>query len=150
MRPRFILVGLDANGTRIIEAQGDPLLTQERAKFLKEFLFNFYNYDASTYAKRTTAAGNFMADELWNEKKKEFEERERRWLRTPFHMEARLLDLREVSDREFEADLAIRTLDRLVAREVKYRVALTIGLRTRSVDNPYAWEVKSYHEDEIR
>jgi hypothetical protein len=148
-RPQFILVGLDSNGTRLIVSESDPLLAQERVKFVKEVLFRLYNYDASNYEKQVNSAGDLMSDSGWKEEEKDAKRIALQMKDHPLRAEARLIDLRELDENNFEADLSIYVTDRLIVHEIRYRIALTIGSRSRNVDNPYAWEVTAYHENEL-
>jgi hypothetical protein len=148
-RSEIILIGLDANGARIIQPQGDPLLLQEHMKFVKEVLLRLYSYDSESYAKRISSAGHLMTDAAWGEQEKTFRQTVELMKTQSLRSEARLLDLREVDERSFEADVGIQITERLVMREVRLRVALTIGPRNRNVNNPYAWEVTEFHENEL-
>jgi hypothetical protein len=149
-RPRIILIGLDDNGTRLITSQNDPLLKSERIKFVRDFLFHFYNYTSENYGATVSHAGSFMADTLWEEKKPELQRIETQMKVERITQETRLLDLRVVSESEVEADLDVTIRHRLVDKNVKYRVAIKLGPRKRSTENPYAWEVTAINEIEIR
>ncbi len=149
LQPQVILVGTDENGTRLITTQTDPMLSRERIKFIKEFLYSFYNYSSDDYEKAMNQAGGLMADSLWIEKEKELHTTLNQMKQTPLSQEVRLLDLREVADTEFEVDLGVKIQTRLQSKETKYRVDVKIGSRKRGTENPYPWEVLSVHETEI-
>ncbi len=148
-KSQIILIGLDDAGTRVITSASDPILAKERVKFVREFLRGFYNYSSTDYSQSMSQAGALISDTLWKEKETDFKRIVAQMKLTPLTQEARLLDLREVSEQEFEADLDIHIRSRLQERTVKYRVALTITPKKRSTSNPYPLEVTSIHETEI-
>jgi len=148
-KPRIIFIGLDDSGTRIITEATDPILAKERVKFVREFLRGYYNYASTDYTQAMSQAGALMSDPLWREKELDFKHIADQMKQTPLTQEARLIDLRQVSEQEFEADLDIHIRSRLQERTVKYRVVLTIAPRKRNTENPYPLEVTGIHETEI-
>jgi hypothetical protein len=150
VRPTVILIGLDENGTRIIQSESDPLLARERVKFVREFLYRFYHYSTESFAKAASHAGDLMSDTVWKEREGELKRIAEQMKTSPrLEQEAKLLDLRELGEDEYEADLAVRVKTRLVDKESRYRATLRIGPRKRNADNPYPYEVTSLHETEI-
>jgi hypothetical protein len=150
-RPEVILIAVEESGTRLIQSASDPLLARERVKFVREFLFRFYHYTSDDFEQAVSSAGNLMSDALWGEKEPEFKRIAAQMKDAPpLRQEARLLDLRELGDDEFEADLAVRVRNRLVDKEARYRVVIQLGTRKRSADNTYPYEVRSLNETETR
>lgn len=149
-RPQVILIGLDDAGSRLITSAGDPLIARERVKFVREFLRGYYNWESPEYADTMSRIGALMADLLWREREPEIRRNIDQMKSHPIEQEAQLLDLREVSEHEFEADLMVRIRSRVKERSVKYRVVLAIAPRKRSTENPYPLEVTSIHETEIQ
>jgi hypothetical protein len=148
-KPEVVLIGFDGNGARIIQSQNDPLLLQERTRFVKDVLFRLYNYDAESYAQRISSAGHLMSDAAWVEQEKTFKKTVEQMKTRSLRAEAKLLDLRELDEQNFEADVSVRITERLVTHEVRMRITLSIGPRKRNVENPYAWEVTTFHENEL-
>ncbi|MEK6705766.1 MAG: hypothetical protein AABZ06_08255 [Bdellovibrionota bacterium] len=148
-RPEIILIGLDEAGTRIITSAADPIIAKERIKFIREFLRGYYNYGANDYSQAISQVGSLMSDMLWREREGEFKRIAEQMSKTPLTQEARLFDLREVSEQEFEADIGLYIRSRLQERNVKYRVTLKIAPRKRNAENPYPLEVTGIHETEI-
>ena len=91
-----------------------------------------------------------MSDLLWEQSKTELARIEAQMKTEKISQEAKLSDLRVISPTEYEADLEIVIRHRLVDKQVKYRAALKLASRKRSTTNPYAWEVASLVENEIR
>ncbi len=149
-RPEPMLIGLDENGTRLITSQTDPLVESERLKFVKEFLYLYYNYQPDNYVAQMNKAGASMSDTLWEQSKTELARIESQMKTEKIAQEAKLSDLRVISPTEYEADLDIVIRHRLIDKQVKYRAALKLSSRRRSTTNPYAWEVASLVENEIR
>ncbi|OFZ81238.1 MAG: hypothetical protein A2583_08990 [Bdellovibrionales bacterium RIFOXYD1_FULL_53_11] len=148
-RPEIILVGLDEAGTRIITSANDPILSKERVKFVREFLRGYYNYTAADYSVTISQTGALMSDLLWKSMEPEFLKTTERMKTSPITQDGDLLDLREVGEQEFEADLGLRIKSRLTERKVKYRAVIKIGPRKRSAENPYPMEVTEIHETEV-
>ncbi len=148
--PRVILIGLDETGTRVITTVDDPIIARERVNFVREFLRGYYVYDSASYPEHISQVGSFMSDKLWKEKESGFQGIAKQMKERPLSQDAHLLDLRKVSESEFEADLAISIRSRLQERAVRYRVAVQIAPRKRNTENPYPLEVTSVHETEIR
>jgi hypothetical protein len=149
-QPRVVLIGMDDTGTRVITQANDPLIAQERVRFIREFLRLYYRYDGAEYATVISQAGALMSDPLWHEKEPEYQRMIKKFEVTPISQDAELLDLREVSDHDFEADLKITVRSRLEQKSSKYRVTLQIAPRKRNVENPYPFEVVQIHENEIQ
>ncbi|OFZ80240.1 MAG: hypothetical protein A2583_09025 [Bdellovibrionales bacterium RIFOXYD1_FULL_53_11] len=148
-KPEIILIGLDEAGTRIITSANDPILSKERVKFVREFLRGFYNYTAADYSVTISQTGALMSDILWKEQEPAFLKTTEQMKTSPLTQDADLLDLREVGEQEFEADIGLRIKSRLTERKVKYRAVVKIGPRKRSAENPYPMEVTSIHETEV-
>ncbi len=149
-QPKIILIALEDNRTRLITSGEDPLLEAERLKFVKEVLYLYYNYSSTNYTDQMNKAGAYMSDTQWDSLKLELSRIETQLKTERLTQEANLSDVRVISATEFEADLDITIRHRLTDKRVKYRVTLKLSPRKRSTTNPYAWEVATLVENEIR
>ncbi|MGK5087913.1 hypothetical protein WDW86_10175 [Bdellovibrionota bacterium FG-2] len=148
IKPQVMLIGLDDSGTRIITSAEDPLISRERAKFVREFIRLFYNFDDSSFERNMNHASKLIGDTLWNQKDPDIQAKLKQLKKQPLSQEAKLLDLREVTDEEFEADLGIHIKSKIYEANTKFRIVVKIAPKQRSAENPYPLEVTEIHETE--
>ncbi len=131
LNPKPILIGIDPYGTRIISEGGDRLIRQEKENFLKHFLSLQYAYDQATFQKRISDCGDLMAEELWVQKKVEFERVAAQLKAEELTQTVEIKELREVDAQNFEADLVIHVKRRLNESSIKLRVDLKMRANPR-------------------
>lgn len=146
---KIILISLEEDGTRILRDGQDPALAKEKLNFLKEYLFYAYQYTEANYDRRITQAGSLMSDKLWKEKEEEFQRIWKKMKESPITQTARILDLRDLGEGYFEADIDVQIQSRLLERSTKTKVTLRIQPHKRTTENPYGWEIQSLHESEF-
>lgn len=148
-KPQTLLIGIDENGVRVIRDERDRLIAQEKLNFIKKYLSYSYTFDSRDYAERVTSAGNLMSGKLWEEKSPEFRKLSEEAKQNPdTAQEAIIEEIRFIDDYTFEADLSLKVSKKLKIIIVPIRVVLRIITHRRTVDNPYAWEVNSYVENQ--
>lgn len=64
---KTLLIGIDENGTRIIENKEDPLFKTEVVAFIRHFTLLLYNFDSQTYIENVGSASDLMGADLWKE-----------------------------------------------------------------------------------
>jgi hypothetical protein len=64
---KTVLIGIDENGTRVINTQEDPLLKTEIVAFLRHFALLMYNFDQQTYLENVGSASELMSENLWEQ-----------------------------------------------------------------------------------
>lgn len=148
MKPQTILIGIDQYGTRVIREPGDRLLKKEKENFLKRFLALLYGYDSETFEKRVSESGDLMSDQLWSEKREEFERIGKQLKNEDLTQEVQVRELREVDDWTYQADVALKIRRKLTEATVKLRVELRIRPNPRRENNPYPYEVERYDEQQ--
>lgn len=148
LNPKPILIGIDPYGTRIIREGGDRLIRQEKENFLKHFLALQYAYDSESFDKRISDCGDLMAEDLWGQKKIEFERVAKQLKAEELTQTVEIKELREVDAANFEADLVIHVKRRLNESTVKLRVDIKIHPNPRRENNPYPYEVERYDESQ--
>jgi hypothetical protein len=148
LNPKPVLIGIDPYGTRVIREGGDRLIRQEKENFLKHFLALQYSYDQATFQKRVSDCGDLMAEELWAQKKIEFERLSQQLKVEELTQTVEIKEVREIDSANFEADLVIHVKRRLNESSVKLRVDLKIHPNPRRENNPYPYEVERYDESQ--
>ncbi len=122
LNPNPVLIGIDPYGTRIIREGGDRLIRQEKENFLKHFLTLQYSYDSESFDRRISDCGDLMAEDLWTQKKVEFERLAKQLKAEELTQTVEIKELREVDSSHFEADLVMHIKRRLSESTVKLRV----------------------------
>ncbi len=148
LKPQTLIIGIDQYGTRIVREPGDRLLKKEKENFLKRFLALQYGYDTETFEKRISDSGDLMADQLWTEKRAEFDRIAKQLKTEDLTQEVQVTELREVDDWTYQADLALKIRRKLTESAVKLRVELRIRPNPRRENNPYPYEVERYDEQQ--
>ena len=150
MNPTPILIGIDPFGTRIIATQEDRLLKSEKENLLKRFILQLYNYDETNFDERISNAGDLMAASLWDKRNADFSALSKRIKNEPLSQKAKILDLREIDDQHYEADLAVGIHNRLKSVDLKLRVAIELKPSARTQTKPYPYEVSTYDEQTLQ
>jgi len=148
LKPQTLLIGVDQYGTRIIREPGDRLLKKEKENFLKRFLALHYGYDSETFEKRISDGGDLMAEQLWTEKREEFERIGKQLKTEDLTQEVQVSELREMDEWTYQADLALKVRRKLTEAVVKLRVELRIRPNPRRENNPFLYEVERYDEQQ--
>ena len=150
MNPAPILIGIDPFGTRIIATQEDRLLKIEKENLLKRFILQLYNYDETNFDERISAAGDLMSVSLWEKRNPDFSALSKRLKNEPLSQKAKILDLREIDDRHYEADVSIGIRNRLKSVDLKLRIGIELKPSARSQTKPYPYEVATYDEQALQ
>jgi hypothetical protein len=144
--PKPLVVGVDQYGMRLLNEGDDPLLARERIVFLKEVLGLMYEYDPQTLSSRIARLGDYLSNEAWAKVQPNYVQIQSRMKQEGFHQRYKILDLREVDQTRFEADLEVEAVSKTRSKKLVVRTELELKKRSRSSENPYAWEVIRYEE----
>ncbi len=147
-RPKIILISINDQGARVISNDNSQSLKHEKLSFLKRFLFLSYNYDSINYHSKISAAGDLMSNTLWKDKEKEYKSIFNKLKNTNLNQTAQVDDIREIDNESYDAYLSIKITTRLNEVNIKYKISLKINKHTRTIDNPFAWEVINYNEEQ--
>lgn len=90
-----------------------------------------------------------MAEDLWAQKKVEFERLAKQLKSEELTQTVEIKELREVDSSSFEVDLVVHVKRRLNESSVKLRVDLKIHTNPRRENNPYPYEVERYDESQL-
>lgn len=149
LKPVPILIGIDSYGTRIITRSDDALLRREKENLMKQFISEFYNFDQTNYSEKLSHAGDLMSLRLWNDKKSEFEKIAKKLTDENLSQNAKIVELRQVDENTFQADLLLHIERKLTPTDLKLRIEIQIQPHARSTENPYPYEVDHYDEQQI-
>jgi hypothetical protein len=144
--PKPLVIGIDPYGTRVVTGEKDPILKAERDAFIKRFIIYLYNFDETNFDERISLMGDSMSLDLWERKKSEYLSISTRLKAEPLSQKGRILDLRQVDDFHYEADLEVHIQSRLRENDLKVRVSLDLSSAHRTNTRPYPWEIKQYDE----
>lgn len=64
-KPKTVLIGIDQNGTRVIESRMDPLFETEVVNFIRNFVQLYYSYESETFLKQVGEATEYFSENLW-------------------------------------------------------------------------------------
>lgn len=146
LKPQVVLIGVDQFGVRLITGADDRLLKAEQENFLKKYLSQTYNYSSQDYDARISLAGDLMAEELWKEKRKEFDRIAQGLKRQELTQTTNVDELRAIDPSTYEADLEITVKNKLQETKVRLRVEIKLRRKPRSPQNPYEYEVQGFEE----
>jgi len=145
-RPSTILVGIDQYGARLITDQNDQLLKHEAENVAKRFVVTLLNYSAGTFDLQVSQAGDLISQKAWELRREEFRKLGEKLKGQEFVQTAKIVEVRQVEDLDYEVDLKIESKSRLQTTVTNLRVNLKLQPKKRTVENPSAFEVSDYAE----
>jgi len=145
-KPSLVLVGIDQYGTRLITSETDRLVLIEKQNFLKKYLHYLFNYNSTNYDARTSAAGDMMAEALWDSKKSELQRISGQLKNTELTQTSTVSELRALPDHVYEADLLISVQTKLERKTTKLRSTIKLRPSARTKNQPYPYEVIEHEE----
>jgi multidrug efflux pump subunit AcrB len=145
-QPKTLLVGIDQYGARLITDQSDRLLKAEAENIAKRFVVTLLNYSAETFESQVSQAGDLISEKAWELRRDEFRKLSERLKGQEFSQVAKIQEVRQVSDLEFEIDVKVESKSRLQAATTALRYQLKLQPKKRTALNPSAFEVADYAE----
>jgi hypothetical protein len=145
-KPTTLLVGIDQYGARLITDQSDRLLKAEAENIAKRFVVTLLNYSAETFESQVSQAGDLISQKAWELRRDEFRKLSERLKGQEFSQSAKIQEVRQVSDLEFEIDVKVDSKSRLQTATTSLRYQLKLQPKKRTVENPSAFEVADYAE----
>lgn len=146
---RPLIIGIDSNGTRVVTDKNDPIYKSEAMTFLKMYLFNVYNFNASNFVQRVGAATSFMSDELWNKKGSEIISLQDKVNRDGIELKGEIQKMSSDGD-FYYALVEVKEKSRVQEREYKIKVKVGIKSSSRSFNSPTGLEVDIYEETPLK
>lgn len=147
---RPIIIGIDANGTRIVTENSDPIYKTEAIAFIQKFFFNAYNFDSRNFFKRLGYATTLMSEDLWKKKEKEIIDLKSKVERDQIELIGQLMKITKDEVGVYHGLLQIKEKNRLNEQEHKVIVSLKLKTIPRTPENSFGLEVDSYEESLVR
>lgn len=141
------IIAIDANGTRVVTSEQDPIYKTEALKFLQKFLVSVYNFDSLSFVKQIGYATNVMSDELWEKRKNEILELQERVERDHISLSGKIQKLTVDENGNYFALINVTEQSRLSKKEHLIRAKVTLKIKNRTADNPAGLVVDTYEED---
>lgn len=147
---RPMIIGIDANGTRIVTDQADPIYKTEAVTFIQKFLFNVYNFDSENFMKRIGLTTTMMSEDLWKTKRAEILDLKNKVERDSIRISGQIQKMTLDDSGVYHGLVLVKERSRM--NEQDHLIGVSIKLKTvsRTQDNPYGLEVDSYEEAPIR
>lgn len=147
---RPVIIGIDANGTRIVTEASDPIYKTEAVAFIQKFFFNAYNFDSRNFFKRLGYATTLMSEDLWKKKEKEIIDLKSKVERDQIELAGQVMKVTKDEAGIYHGLVQIREKTRLNEQEHKVIVSLKLKTVPRTSENPFGLEVDSYEESLVR
>lgn len=144
-----IIIGIDANGTRVVTEPLDPIYKTEATRFIQKFLTSIYNFKTDNFVKQIGYATNVMSDELWETKRTEILELKDRIDRDQISIQGSVQKLTKDESGIYFALIDVTEKSRMNQKDHKVKVALKLKVVERTSDNPTGLLVDSYDEEVI-
>lgn len=141
-----LIIGIDANGTRIVSSTQDPIYKTEAIQFIQTFFFNTYNFNQDNFYKRVGVATTYMSEDLWKKKQSEILDLKMRVEKDQIELMSQIKKLSKDDAGVFHGLLEISERTRLNQKEHTLKVSVRLKSTERTRNNPYGLEVDSYEE----
>ena len=145
-----MIIGIDANGTRVVTENDDPIYKTEALAFLQKFFFNTYNFDSDNFFKRVGYATTLMSEKLWKTKEKEIFDLKNKVERDKTVLSAEISKLSKDENENYFALIEVKEKNRLNEQAHKIKASLKLIQVARTHENPFGLEVDSYEETILR
>lgn len=145
-----LIIGIDANGTRVVTEANDPIYKTEAIAFIQKFFFNAYNFDQRNFFKRLGYATTLMSEDLWKKKEGEILDLKNRIERDNIEVSSQILKLTKDEEGTYHGLVQLKEQSRLNQQDHKVVVAIKLKVVPRNQDNPFGLEVDSYEESLVR
>ncbi|MBK7845820.1 MAG: hypothetical protein IPJ71_19465 [Bdellovibrionales bacterium] len=146
---KTLLIGIDANGTRIITSQDDPLFKTELTSFLKHYFSKAYNFTPLDFSQNVGEATNLMSESLWKSEGENIQRLKTAVEKSGLVQNSRLRGLSQVDKENFQALLQIEQKSRLQTESFQVKVILKLQRIERSDINPWGMEIIELREEKL-
>ncbi len=144
-----VLIGIDANGTRVISQTEDPLFKTEVVNFVRRFVSLAYNFDEVSFMDNVGSASELMTLELWNKKKHEinglFE-----LVKKEKISHSAVLQKIALKDGTYQVLIETNQMMRMANKKKLVLVQLQINKKERTPTNPWGMEIASLDEKAVK
>ena len=146
---KVILIGIDSNGTRIIESHDDPLFKTEVVNFTRRFFSLLYNFDADLFSENVGRASDLMSKALWEEQKAKIVKLEAMVKAEKIVHSGVVKSITKLKDGRFQ--VIVRTSQQHRMKSIDQDLVVTMAIRPieRSTQNPWGMEVETLEESKL-
>lgn len=148
-KKKLVLIGIDANGTRIINSNTDPLFKTELINFLHHYLSQSYNFTPENFSKTVGEATNLMAESLWKNEAQNISRLKSLVESTGLVQIARIKEISQIDQINFQALIEVEQKSRLEVQKLKIKVSIKIKSIDRDEHNPWGIEVLELREETL-
>jgi hypothetical protein len=143
---KTVLIGIDENGTRIIENKDDPLFKTEVVAFIRHFSLLLYNFDSQTYVENVGSASDLMSTELWEEL--EISLKAKRNVVDERHISHSGVVEQIIKSDDFQYDVLLKGYEQRQLKRVErfIKLQLVLNRKDRTNINPWGIEVAELKE----
>lgn len=145
-----MIIGIDANGTRVITDQRDPIYKTEAVAFIRKFLFNVYNFDSENFMQRIGLTTTMMSEELWKAKRSEILELKNKVERDGIQVSGQTQKMTVDESGVYHGLVIVKERSRMNERDHRVEISIKLKNVPRTQDNPFGLEVDSYEEVSLR
>lgn len=144
-----LIIGIDANGSRIISEQNDPIYKTEAINFIQKFAFNTYNFNSENFMKRIGLSTSMMSEDLWKKKRNEILDLKSKIERDEIEVAGVVQKITRDESGSYHGLIQVTEKSRLNSKEHIVEVTILLNPTLRTQDNPYGLEISSYEESII-
>ncbi len=146
-QPKTLIIGVDSSGTKILTDSNEKLLQGEVLSFLKSYIALTYRYTSETYESQLSRSGDFLTDELWNEKQASFKAIGEKLKSRDLIQNAAIQGITQIDANKYTAQLQMSIQEKLTTRSVKLKVTVETIKAPRSPENPYPIRISKLTEE---
>lgn len=144
-----VLIAIDANGTRVITSEDDPIFKTEVIAFLRHFSLLLYNFDSNSFKANVGMATTFFSDQLWNGLSDEYQRKMAIVQSSDISMASQPIRITKIGSSTFSVDLKVRKSEKLNIEDYELKANIEIKPSERTATNPWGIEVVSLTEHHI-
>ena len=146
---KIILIGIDSNGTRIVEAHDDPLFKTEVVNFTRRFFSLLYNFDSEQFAVNVGRASDLMSRELWDQQKAKIMKLEETVKAESIVHSGVVKTITKLKDGKFQVVVRTSQQHRMKSWDQDLLITMSIRPIERTSQNPWGMEVDSLEEAKL-
>lgn len=141
-----VLIAIDANGTRVIAKNEDPIFTTEAVGFITKFITSLNNFGPNDFMSKVGFATGMMSEELWKSKKASIIDLRSRVEKDEITVESELLKLTKDDKGQYFGLIRLKEKSRLNISEKTIKVEITLKTKPRTPEAPAGLEIDKYEE----
>lgn len=141
-----VLIGIDENGTRVIDGAEDPLLKTEVVSFIRHFCLLLYNFDQRSFVENVGSASELMSADLWTQLERPLKDKKQIVEEKNISHSGLVDQIIEIDDTTYEVVIRGFEQRNLKREERLFKLSLRLKKLTRTNLNPWGIEVDEIKE----